>query len=117
MRKMDNPATRFMRLTDLSISIHSLSLLLFLVITAAANKPHPVHLFPESYFSPNRAADFLSGIFTHMMAISAIAAVIMFILTLQKERTGKLFSIHRGAYVFWALALTWLLWFYQLLIF
>jgi CubicO group peptidase (beta-lactamase class C family) len=117
MRKMDNPATRFMRLTDLSISIHSLSLLLFLVITAAVNKPHPVHLFPESYFSPNRAADFLSGIFTHMMAISAIAAVIMFIFTLQKERTGKLFAIHRGAYVLWALALTWLLWFYQFLIF
>ncbi len=115
--KMENPDTRFMRLSDLSISIHALSLLLFLLITAAVNKPHPVHLFPESYFSPNHVADLLSGIFTHIMAITSIAAAIMFILTWRKERAGKLFVIHRGIYVVWALALTWLLWFYQLLIF
>jgi CubicO group peptidase (beta-lactamase class C family) len=117
IRKQSNPATRFMRLTDLFIAIHALCLLLFLVITAAVNEPHPVHLLPESFFTHNPVADFITNLMASLMALSAMAAGILFIMVLRNKKTGKLFFIHRSIYIFWGLALTWLLYFYNLLIF
>ncbi len=57
-----------LKLHNRIIIVHALSLLILALLFVTGNNPHPVHLLPESFFSPNPFMELLLGIFTIVVA-------------------------------------------------
>ncbi len=98
------------------MGVHAGAFLLSLILFMATAQPHPVHQLPQSFFEPNRAMDVLTGLGLWVTAILSAGLLAMMIWRVRVAGFRPLPSfIVQGIYTLWAVALVWLMQFYNLI--
>ncbi len=92
---------------------HSLSLMGFVMVISVGNSPHPVHLIPESFFTPSPVLDFLStGLALLITALGFILLWLALIAWRRKELSLPA-RLYYSLYAITALGTGWLFSFYN----
>ncbi len=98
------------------MGFHAAAFLLSLILFMASAQPHPVHLLPQSFFEPNHILDFLISLGLWITGILSAGLLVMMIWRVRAAGFRPLPSfIVQGLYTLWAVALAWLLQFYNLI--
>ncbi len=98
------------------MGFHAAAFLLSLILFMASSQPHPVHQLPQSFFEPNRTLDLLIGMGLWITGILSAALFVMMIRRVRVAGFRPLPSFFvQGIYTLWAVALVWLLQFYNLI--
>ena len=95
------------------IIAHGLGLVLFLVLFMRYSEPHPVHLMPKSFFESFDTLLRLLGMVSWFVAALALVLTVVVTRTWWHQSGRLITRIYYSAYALWALALGWLLYFYQ----
>lgn len=98
------------------MGFHAAAFLLSLILFMVSVEPHPVHQLPQSFFEPNPILDLLIRLGLWITGILSLGLLIMMIWRFRVAGFRPLPSfILQGLYTSWAVALVWLLQFYNLL--
>ncbi len=97
------------------MGFHAAAFLLSLILFMASAEPHPVHQLPQSFFEPNPMFDLFIRLGLWIAGILSVALLVMMIWRARRAGFRPLPSfIVQGLYTLWAVALLWLLQFYNL---
>ncbi len=99
--------------TNYLIITHGIGLLLVLLLFMNFAEPHPVHLLPMSFFESFGSLLTLLGLISWLMAALSVVLVILVVRAWKKQEGKPKVRIYYSVYTLWALALGWLLYFYQ----
>ncbi|MDR4988934.1 MAG: serine hydrolase [Bacteroidales bacterium] len=95
---------------------HAAAFLLSLMLFMVSAEPHPVHQLPQSFFEPNPILDLLISMGLWITGILSLGLLVMMIRRARVAGYRPLPSfIVQGLYTLWAVALVWLLQFYNLI--
>jgi len=89
------------------LSAHALVLLATVLLVMLYGQPHPVHLLPESSFTPRNWMDVLLDLLPFAVALLGLAVSWAAVRSWMRRARGIFFRIHCTVYAVWSLALIW----------
>jgi CubicO group peptidase (beta-lactamase class C family) len=93
---------------------HAVLFLLIIMLLLNHATPHPVHLMPESFFGANMLMVSLIGLFTYMIAAAGVSISFLTVKAWKNDYGTLAYRIYYSIHSIWAVALIWLLFFYNL---
>ncbi|TVQ69884.1 MAG: class A beta-lactamase-related serine hydrolase [Balneolaceae bacterium] len=97
------------------LSAHALVLLITVFLVMLYGQPHPVHLLPESSFTPRNWMDVLLDLLPFAVALLGLAVSWTAVRSWMRRDRGIFFRIHGTVYAVWSLALIWFFYYWGLL--
>ena len=89
------------------LSAHALVLLATVLLVILYGQPHPVHLLPESSFTPRNWMDVLLDLLPFAVALLGLAVSWAAVRSWMRRTRSIFFRIHHTVYAVWSLALIW----------
>ncbi len=97
------------------LSAHALVLLIMVFLVVIYGQPHPVHLLPESSFTPRNWMDVLLDLLPFAVALLGLAVSWAAVGSWMRRARGIFFRIHHTVYAAWSLALIWFFYYWGML--
>jgi len=94
---------------------HALVLLATVFLVVLYGQPHPVHLLPESSFTPRNWLDVLLDFLPFAIAVLGLAVSWAAVRSWMRRARGLFFRIHHTVYAAWSLALIWFFYYWGML--
>lgn len=113
VRKKSKPFKKSISIVNKVICTHAIFFVLALVLFMLNVVPHPVHLLPKSFFTPNPLLETIISIGFLITGIIGVVVAAMSIRLWVKEPEFKLVKLYHSIYALFAFALIWLFSFYN----